>query len=132
MAQKYKPRLPEGPFYRNLGRNIRVTRSAVGKSQNETAEHLDITFQQVQKYEKGTNRIPIDRLVSLSAFFDVPLSHFVGDTDASEGGAAFQSLVEQFDSKEFQALLKSWTSIKDRRMRAAILDFVKSMAALKS
>ena len=73
MPRKSK-RLPEGPFYRELGRNLRVARSAAGKSQSEVAEHLDVTFQQVQKYENGTNRIPVDRLVSLAAYLEVPLA----------------------------------------------------------
>jgi transcriptional regulator with XRE-family HTH domain len=63
MAQNRR-RLPEGPFYRDLGRMIRLTRVAVGKSQLETAAHLAISFQQLQKYEHGTNRTPVDRLLS--------------------------------------------------------------------
>ena len=63
MARTHKKRLPEGPFYRDLGRNVRIARSAAGKSQSEVAEFLDVTFQQVQKYENGKNRIPVDGLV---------------------------------------------------------------------
>ena len=128
MAQAHKRR-PEGPFYRDLGRNLRMTRSAAGKTQMEIADYLDVTFQQVQKYENGANRIPFDRLVNLAAYLDVPLSHF-GSPDTSNGDSAIQSLVEQYSSKDFQTLLKSWTAIKDRHVRAAVLDFVKSMAAL--
>jgi transcriptional regulator with XRE-family HTH domain len=69
-------RMYEGPFYRDLGRNLRVTRIACGKTQREIAAHLDVTFQQVQKYENGANRIPIHRLLSLAGFLEVPLSHF--------------------------------------------------------
>ena len=74
-------RMPEGPFYRELGRNLRVARSASGKSQTEIAEHLDVTFQQVQKYENGTNRIPVDRLVSLAAYLEVPLLQLIAPSD---------------------------------------------------
>jgi transcriptional regulator with XRE-family HTH domain len=127
-----RKRLPDSSFYLDLGRNIRLTRSAAGKSQSEVAEHLDLTFQQVQKYENGKNRIPVDRLVVLSDFLDVPLAHFVRQAGGATGDAAVQLLIEQFESKEFQALLKSWNAIADRRMRGAILDFVKSMAALNN
>ena len=127
MPRKYK-RLPEGPFYRDLGRNIRVTRSAAGKSQGEVAEHLDLTFQQVQKYENGTNRIPVDRLVSLANYLEVPLSQFVAPSD---GDSEFQSLASQFSAKEFHALMEAWGSIKDRPARAALLNLVKCMATLK-
>lgn len=127
MPRSNRKHLPEAAFYRDLGRTIRLTRVAAGKSQTEAADHIDVTFQQIQKYEAGTNRIPLDRLVSLSGYLDVPLSHFVGD---AETDSAFHALIEQFNSKECRAFLESWTRIKDRRMRAAILGFVKSMAAL--
>jgi len=130
MPRSNRKHLPEGAFYKELGRTIRLTRTAAGKSQTETAGHLDVTFQQIQKYEAGTNRIPLDRLVSLSDFLDVPLSHFVASGGHSDGESAFLSLMEQFEGKEFRTFLESWTAIKDRRMRAAILDHVKRMAAL--
>jgi transcriptional regulator with XRE-family HTH domain len=76
MARKHK-RLPEGPFYRELGDKLRVARVASGKNQTEIAEFLEVTFQQVQKYENGKNRMPVDRLVNLAAFLEVPLSQFV-------------------------------------------------------
>ncbi len=129
MARLHKKRIPEGPFYPDLGRNIRLTRHAAGKSQEEAAAHLDVTFQQFQKYEKGTNRIPIDRLVSLADFLDVPLSKFVGKTDAI-ANSAVQSLMKEYSGRECQALLKAFTAIDDRRVRSAVLNFVRAMAAV--
>src|SRR5215469_6521114 len=114
MPRVRKSRLPEGPFYEVLGRNIRLTRNAAGQSQEEAAAHLGVTFQQIQKYEKGTNRIPIDKLVSLADFLDVPVSKFVGDTDAA-ANSAVQSLIEEYSGRECQTLLKLYTSIDDRR-----------------
>lgn len=130
MPLKYKKRLPEGPFYRDLGHNIRLARSAAGKSQMDTAENIDVTFQQLQKYETGTNRIPIDRLIGLADYLDVPLSQFVGETGTG-ANSALQSLIEHFNSKEFQTLLKSWAAIEDPRLRSAVVNFVKSLAALR-
>jgi transcriptional regulator with XRE-family HTH domain len=121
-------RQPEGPFYRDLGRNLRAARGAAGKSQSEVAEYLDVTFQQVQKYENGTNRIPVDRLVSLAAYLELPLSQFVAPSD---GDSEFQSLASQFSGKEFHALMEAWGSIKDRASRAALVNLVKCMAKLK-
>jgi transcriptional regulator with XRE-family HTH domain len=128
MARTKTKRLPEGPFYRDLGRNLRVARSASGKTQTEIAEYLDLTFQQVQKYENGTNRIPLDRLVSLANYLEVPLSQFVTPSD---GDSTFQSLAAQFGAKEFHALMEAWGSIKDRTARAALLNLVRRMADLK-
>src|ERR1017187_6874132 len=65
MDQHHK-RAHEGAFYRDLGHNLRLTRCAAGKTQTEIADHLDITYQQIQKYEAGTNRIPLDRMVRLA------------------------------------------------------------------
>jgi len=130
MARTSKNRMPEGPFYKDLGRAIRLTRTAAGKSQIEAAGHLDVSFQQIQKYEAGANRIPVDRLVSLADWLDVPLSHFVAPGRDSKSVSAFLSLVEQFEDKEFRTLVDSWTAIKDRRVRAALLDLVRSMAAI--
>jgi transcriptional regulator with XRE-family HTH domain len=127
MPRKSK-RMHEGPFYRELGRNLLVARRAAGKSQMEAAEHIDVTFQQLQKYENGTNRIPIDRLVSLANYLEVPLSQFVAPSDSD---SEFQSLASQFSAKEFHALMHAWTSIKDRPARAALVNLVKCMANLK-
>ena len=129
MTRNSKKRLPEGPFYRDLGRNLRTARSAAGKSQSEVAEFLDLTFQQVQKYENGTNRIPVDRLVSLATFLEVPLLQFI---DPSDGDSEFQSLASQFSAKEFHTLMEAWGMIKDRPMRAALLNLVKRMADLNN
>jgi transcriptional regulator with XRE-family HTH domain len=130
MPRTQKKRLPEGSFYRDLGRSIRNTRNAAGKSQTEAAEALDVTFQQFQKYENGSNRIPIDKLASLAVFLQVPLSQFVND-DASVSKSPFLALMNQYSSKECQALLKHFTAIEDDQMRVAILDIAKASAALK-
>ena len=127
MTRNYKKRLPEGPFYRDLGRNLRTARSAAGKSQSEVADFLDLTFQQVQKYENGTNRIPIDRLVSLAGYLEVPLLQFI---DPSDGDSEFQSLAAQFSTKEFHTLMEAWVVLKDRPARAALINLVKCMANL--
>jgi len=127
MARTSK-RLPEGPFYRDLGLSLRTARSVAGKSQGEVAEFLDLTFQQVQKYENGSNRIPVDRLVSLATYLEVPLAQFI---EPSDGDSEFQSLADQFSAKEFRALMEAWGAIKDRPMRAALLNLVKRMADLK-
>lgn len=129
MVRSFK-RLPEGPFYRDLGRSLRTARSAAGKSQGEVADYLDVSFQQVQKYEKGTNRIPVDRLVSLAAFLEVPLSQFI---TPSEKDSEFEPLAAQFTAREMRTLMKAWGRVKDRpAARAALFDVVKRMAALSS
>lgn len=121
-------RMPEGHFYRELGRNLRVARSAAGKSQSDIAVYLDVTFQQVQKYENGKDRIAVHRLVSLAAYLEVPLLQLIAP---SERDAEFQTLAEQFSAKEFRALIEAWGTIKDRSLRAGLLNLVRSMADVK-
>jgi transcriptional regulator with XRE-family HTH domain len=127
MARTFK-RLPEGPFYRDLGRNLRVARSAAGKSQANVAGSIDVTFQQQQKYEKGSNRIPVDRLVSLAAYLEVPLSQLIAPSD---GDSEFLSLAAQFSGKEFHALMEAWAALKDSQTRAALINLVEALAAAK-
>jgi transcriptional regulator with XRE-family HTH domain len=114
-------------FHADLGRSIRLARVAAGKTQSEAAESVDVSFQQFQKYESGTNRIPVDKLVALAAFLKVPVAKLLA---LPETDAAWQSLTEQFRVDGFQTLLESWAEIKDKPMRAAILNVVKRAAAL--
>lgn len=124
-----KKRTPEGPFYRDLGRTMRVMRTAAGKSQIDAAAHIDVSSQQFQKYEEGSNRIPVDRLVSLASFLKVPLSQFLADErDASRSATA--SLINQYASRECQALLRYFLAIDDERVRADVLNFLTTMSAL--
>jgi len=127
MPRKSKRR-SDGPFYRDLGRNIRVARSAAAKSQGDIAEHLDVSFQQVQKYENGKDRIPVDRLVSIAAYLEVPLLQFIAP---SAGDSEFQRLASQFSATEFHTLMEAWGTIKDRALRTALLNLIKRMADVK-
>lgn len=120
-------RPPEAAFYRALGNNLRAARTAAGKSQLETAEHLDVTFQQVQKYENGTNRIPIDRLVSLAAYLELPLLQLIAP---SASDSEFQSQASKFRGREFHTLMEAWGEIAEPQ-RAALLNLVKRMADAK-
>jgi transcriptional regulator with XRE-family HTH domain len=120
--------LPEERFYRELGLNLRAARGAAGKSQTDVAEHIDRTFQQVQKYENGKDRISLYTLISPADYLEVPLSQFVAPSD---GDSEFQSLAVQFSAKEFHTLMDAWAAIKDRTARTALLNLVKCMANLK-
>jgi transcriptional regulator with XRE-family HTH domain len=124
-----KPKqLPEERFYRDLGRSLRLARAAAGKSQEEAGDRVDVTFQQLQKYETGANRIPVDCLVNLAGYYEVPLSQFLAPTAAD---SEFQSLASQLGDREFHTLIEAWGSIKDRPTRAALVELVKCMAKLK-
>jgi transcriptional regulator with XRE-family HTH domain len=127
MPRKFK-RMPERLFYYELGRNLRVARSAAGKSQGEVAEHIDVAYQQIQKYEDGINRIQVDHVVSLAAYFEIPILDLIAP---SKSASKFQSLAAQFDSKEFHRFMKAWGAIKDDQAKARLLDLIERMADLK-
>lgn len=67
-------------FYKQLGRNLKALRLSCGASQNDVARILDVTYQQVQKYESGTTRLPLDKLSILKEFYGVPYEAFLSDT----------------------------------------------------
>ncbi len=114
-------------FYRNLGAAIRLARSTANRSQEDLAEVIDVTPQQIQKYEKGQNRIPVKHLVSISDYLEVPLSELVSTTTDE---ADFQALAAQFGTREFHVLMEAWVVLKDRPARAALINLVKCMANL--
>jgi transcriptional regulator with XRE-family HTH domain len=97
--------VPEVLFYHDLGHNLRSARVVAGKNQTETAEHLGVSFQQVQKYEKGTDCIPIHRLIRLAAFLEVPVMQLIAPSDSD---SEFQKRTAKFGGKEFQKLTEAW------------------------
>jgi transcriptional regulator with XRE-family HTH domain len=127
MAGRPKLTPDDNGFYRDLGRAIRLARVAAGKTQVDLADHLGVSFQQIQKYESGSNRIPVEELVTTAAYLDIPLSELLALPDRA---AALVSLSDRLQPNGFQALLESWTEIKDQPMRAAILNLIKRAAAL--
>ena len=69
----------EGNFNRHLGSKLRTRRLALGLTQTKVAQAINVTFQQIQKYEKGTNGVSSNRLMQLSQFLKVPIIYFFED-----------------------------------------------------
>src|SRR5690349_21644431 len=113
-------------FYRDLGSALRLARLAAGKTQTEVADEIGVSFQQLQKYENGANRIPIEQLVTIAEYFDVSLSTLLS---LSEKEREIASLAENLQARSVHALLEGWAQIDDQLMRAAILNLVKRAAA---
>jgi transcriptional regulator with XRE-family HTH domain len=88
-----------------------------------------VTFQQVQKYEKGANRIPVDRLIALSKCLDISLSSFFDFMELPTNDDDLHGLRQTATGREFRLLLHAWHAVKDRKRRAAVLDLVKLLAA---
>jgi transcriptional regulator with XRE-family HTH domain len=109
-----------------VGRNIRVHRLAAEFTQEELGEKLGVTFQQVQKYEKGTNRVGSGRLYEIAEILEVPLkSFFDGETQQkdSRNSSPFDLLA---DSMTMQ-MAREFGKMTDNKTRRAILAVVEVM-----
>ena len=115
----------------HVGSRIRLRRVMLGLSQEKLGDGLGITFQQVQKYEKGTNRVGASRLQHISELLDVHISYFFeGAAETTEDRAlAAPSLLSQFmNSKEGVSLAKAFCGIEDSRVRRRVLELVQSLS----
>jgi transcriptional regulator with XRE-family HTH domain len=122
-----------------VGSRLRVRRSLLGLSQEKLAEAIGLTFQQVQKYERGMNRISAGRLYQFAHILEVPISYFFEQMVGAENQniAAFgmsDNKQEEFQSndvmhnKETLDLIRAYYTIEDPQMRKTIYRFVKSMS----
>jgi len=118
----------------HVGSRVRLRRMLLGMSQEKLGEHLGLTFQQIQKYEKGINRIGASRLFDLSKVLAVPVQFFYEELPVSGDGArgfAEQSesyAVEFLSSREGLELNKAFARITDPRVRRSIVELVRSFA----
>jgi transcriptional regulator with XRE-family HTH domain len=111
----------------------------LGMSQEKLGEHLGLTFQQIQKYEKGINRIGASRLFDLSKVLAVPVQFFYEElaVAGSDGAAGFaerpaESYAAEFlGSREGLELNKAFARVTDARVRRSIVDLVRAFAGEK-
>ena len=108
----------------------------IGMSQGKLGDALDVTFQQVQKYEKGANRIGASRLQQLARVLDVPPSFFFEGAPASNSpagsfteGESSAYVVDFLSTNEGLQLNRAFAAIKDPKVRKRILDLVQSLAS---
>lgn len=123
------------PIDVHVGSRIRLRRTMLGMSQEKLGESLGITFQQVQKYEKGTNRVGASRLQNIANMLNVPVSFFFEDAPGEDNMAAdgmaesSTSFVVNFlSSSEGLQLNRAFVKIQDAKVRRRIIDLVKTLA----
>ena len=102
----------EESFNSHLGKKLRMRRLSLGLTQTKVAQAINVTFQQIQKYEKGTNGVSSSRLLQLSQFLKVPIVYFYEDykgydKDKSEDSNSGDDLNYSFLTKTFASLSKS-------------------------
>jgi transcriptional regulator with XRE-family HTH domain len=124
------------PIDKYVGSRVRMRRIMLGMSQEKLGEALDLTFQQVQKYEKGTNRIGASRLQQISDILQVPVAFlFEGGPTGSmtaEGGTSAPSPAYVSDflaTSEGLCLTRAFTRISNAKLRRSIVDLVEQIAA---
>ncbi len=125
----------------HVGARVRQRRVLLGMNQTKLGEALGIAFQQVQKYENGTNRISASRLYDLSRVFDVPVEHFFEDISAvvaaSSPAATKRGAAKKLPSyepdpmttQETMRLVRSYYSIDDAKIRKRVYELTKTLGA---
>ncbi|WP_426438115.1 helix-turn-helix domain-containing protein [Bradyrhizobium genosp. P] len=124
------------PVDKYVGSRVRMRRIMLGMSQEKLGEALGLTFQQVQKYEKGTNRVGASRLQQISEILQVPVSFlFDGGPSGIRTGDGFSegsspAYVSDFlATAEGLALTRAFTRITDAKLRRSIVELVEQIAA---
>jgi transcriptional regulator with XRE-family HTH domain len=124
------------PVDRYVGSRVRMRRIMLGMSQEKLGEALGLTFQQIQKYEKGTNRVGASRIQQISEILQVPVSFlFEGGPSGiaradNLGEDASPAYISDFlATSEGLALTRAFTRIGDAKLRRSIVDMVEQIAA---
>ena len=110
-----------------VGRRVRAFRLQKGLSQEKLADQLGVTFQQVQKYEKGTNRIAAGRLQRIGEILEIPITEFF--VQHKSNGTTQSELSELVDTAAALRLVRSYSRIRDTKLQQAVLFFVEKVAA---
>jgi transcriptional regulator with XRE-family HTH domain len=124
----------------HVGGRVRLRRTLLGMSQEKLGEAIGLTFQQVQKYERGANRIGASRLFDLSRVLDVPVAFFFDDMAedvASRSPALLGGLAEEPDTyepdpmakRETLELVRAYYKITDPQVRKRLFEMTKALAA---
>ncbi len=131
------------PIDVHVGARVRLRRTLLGMSQEKLGEAIGLTFQQVQKYERGANRIGSSRLFDLSRVLDVPIEYFFGDmpaavaacSPAQSGGMAEESANYELDTmakRETLELVRAYYKISDPQVRKRLFEMTKALGAAAS
>lgn len=109
-----------------VGHRIRVRRKWLGVSQSALADHLGVSFQQVQKYERGANRVSASMLVRIAQKLDTTVGELVGETAQSDQRAD-EGLFEKLATPGAIQLLDAFASVQQPSLRTAILNLTRSL-----
>ena len=130
------PTKAPNPVDKYVGSRVRMRRIMLGMSQEKLGDALGLTFQQVQKYEKGTNRVGASRIAQISEILQVPVSFLfeggpsrTANTDGYNEGTSPAYVSDFLATTEGLALTRAFTRITDAKLRRSIVELVEQIAA---
>jgi transcriptional regulator with XRE-family HTH domain len=118
------------PVDRHVGSRVRLRRTLLGMSQEKLGEVLGVTFQQVQKYEKGINRIGAGRLQAIGAALGVPITFFYDGLPGERGSASSSEsfLDTVMGTPDGSRLIRAFAAVEDDQLRRKIVELVEAIA----
>ena len=119
--------LMDGNFNIHLGKKLRMRRLSLGLTQTKVANAINVTFQQIQKYEKGTNGVSSSRLMQLSQFLKVPITYFYEDYANSQ---LTTSSVDSTEDLNYSFLIKTFGRLSENQ-KSKIIQILKNTGSLK-
>lgn len=114
---------------KEVGSRLRLRRHAIGMAQEALAEQLGISFQQVQKYEAGVNRISASRLFDIAGILHVPVSYFFEELEPSWSSGVPEHIQRVLMTAEGLSLWLAFTRLPSSHLRQRLVSIVKAMAA---
>ncbi len=123
-----------GQIDKEIGSRMRMRRMVIGMSQEKLGEMLGLTFQQVQKYEKGTNRISVGRMIDIARILGVEIAFFFEGLTRDKKGAGFAETAQPPFVSDFMStqdghqLMRAFTRIKSAKARRAVVQLAVSLA----
>ena len=114
-------------FNIHLGKKLRIRRLSLGLTQTKVADAINVTFQQIQKYEKGTNGVSSSRLMQLSQFLKVPITYFYEDYANSQLST---TSVDSTEDLNYSFLIKTFGRLSENQ-KSKIVQILKNTGSLK-
>ena len=118
----------EETFNAHLGRKLRMRRLSLGLTQTKVANAINVTFQQIQKYEKGTNGVSSSRLIQLSNFLKVPITYFF--EDFSENNNIEKNTQEDNSDLNYSFLIKTFSKLNETQ-KQKVFTLLKNTTSFK-
>lgn len=115
------------PIDAHVGRRLRDRRILLGMTQTTVADAIGLSFQQVQKYERGANRISASRLYQFAQLLDVSIDYFFDGQDASQDLSALTPTDDPALMREVLAFVQAYYAIDDTGVRQSILELTKAL-----